>query len=210
MSRQKTLKVSSNVTSLRGLAAGRKRSSLLTGQKIDKSGPVRVRASHSRLQGQKKALMIPGIFGHMSDALSASAVLQCSLESKLRRQLNGSALCEVIWSHWVTPWGHCLLKPRAQVRDTAEIVSGWWRTPNTFDALAFKSQNALMNEWKHRKGRSEPNNLRDQVAAREGLRHWPPDRKYPQRTGGRLNPAWVAWLMGYPPEWVSSVLSAMR
>ena len=31
----------------------------------------------------------------------------------------------------------------------------------------------------------------------------------PAQVGGALNPTWVAWLMGYPPEWVSCAPSAM-
>lgn len=49
----------------------------------------------------------------------------------------------------------------------------FWRTPNTFDSLTPKSQEALVHELEHRPGRSEPNNLRDQVAVVEGLRRWP-------------------------------------
>jgi hypothetical protein len=31
----------------------------------------------------------------------------------------------------------------------------------------------------------------------------------PNAVGGALNPTWVAWLMGYPPEWVNCAPSAM-
>ena len=49
----------------------------------------------------------------------------------------------------------------------------WFRTPNTFDSLDAKSQEALNHEYTHREGRAEPNNLRDQIAVREGQRQWP-------------------------------------
>jgi hypothetical protein len=58
-----------------------------------------------------------------------------------------------------------------QCRDLPE--GRFWRTPNTMDALAPKSQEALAHELEHRPGRSEPNNLRDQVAVVEGFRNWP-------------------------------------
>ena len=48
-----------------------------------------------------------------------------------------------------------------------------WMTPNTFDSLMPKSQEALDHEYTHRKGRSNPNNLRDQVAVQQGDRNWP-------------------------------------
>jgi hypothetical protein len=41
------------------------------------------------------------------------------------------------------------------------------------DGMDPKSQNALAHELECRPGRAEPNNLRDQVAVREGLRLWP-------------------------------------
>jgi hypothetical protein len=49
-----------------------------------------------------------------------------------------------------------------------------WNTPNTMDSLAPKSQKALDHEHETaRPGRTNPNNLRDQVAVEEGMRMWP-------------------------------------
>jgi len=53
-------------------------------------------------------------------------------------------------------------------------VQAMWNTPNTMDSLSAKSQDAL--DYEHRTarpGRSNPNNLRDQVAVDEGQRIWP-------------------------------------
>jgi hypothetical protein len=48
-----------------------------------------------------------------------------------------------------------------------------WNTPNTMDALAPKSQEALDHEHESaRPGRSNPGNLRDQIAVDEGTRFW--------------------------------------
>lgn len=52
------------------------------------------------------------------------------------------------------------------------------------DGLTLKSQKALDHELTHRKGRSEPNNLRDQIAVREGLRMWPTPRATDGSNGG--------------------------
>jgi hypothetical protein len=51
-------------------------------------------------------------------------------------------------------------------------------------------------------GRSEPGELRDQVAWREGYRDWPPKITQKPDRLGYVNPAWIAWLMGFPPEWI--------
>jgi hypothetical protein len=49
-----------------------------------------------------------------------------------------------------------------------------WNTPNTMDSLSAKSQQALDHEHETaRPGRSNPNNLRDQVAVSEGQTLWP-------------------------------------
>jgi hypothetical protein len=48
-----------------------------------------------------------------------------------------------------------------------------WNTPNTMDALEPKSQEALDHEHESaRPGRSNPNNLRDQIAVSDGTRFW--------------------------------------
>jgi hypothetical protein len=70
-----------------------------------------------------------GTFGRISLGSSGSDALQRSLESRLRRCLSGSDLCEVIWKPWATPWGQSLSRPRARVRTTSETVSGLWATP---------------------------------------------------------------------------------
>jgi hypothetical protein len=58
-----------------------------------------------------------------------------------------------------------------------DFVNRWpdkmWNTPNTMDSLSAKSQDAL--DYEHRTarpGRSNPNNLRDQIAVDEGMRTW--------------------------------------
>lgn len=65
------------------------------------------------------------------------------------------------------------LVPAPGADDAPATVARLWRTPNTLDSLTPKSQEALAHELEHRPGRSEPNNLRDQVAVIEGLRRWP-------------------------------------
>ena len=70
-----------------------------------------------------------------------------------------------------------LLGQTMWVQDIGERGSGLFRTPNTFDGMEFKSQKALDHEYTHRQGRAEPNNLRDQIAVREGMRTWPTPTK---------------------------------
>jgi len=94
---------------------------------------------------------------------------------------------------------------------------GMWNTPNTMDTLPAKTQEALDHEYTHRQGRSNPNNLRDQVNVEEGQAKWPGPQAHQTETVGpesspsdqnslppspkRLNPNFVEWLMGLPIGW---------
>jgi len=64
-----------------------------------------------------------------------------------------------------------------QAHHTSETGGGSlpvrWNTPNTMDSLSAKSQQALDHEHETaRPGRSNPNNLRDQVSVSEGHTKW--------------------------------------
>ena len=77
--------------------------------------------------------------------------------------------------------------PKIKLRDQAAN----WMTPNTMDALAPKSQEAL--DYEHdtaRQGRSNPNNLRDQASVQEGITNWPtPNTRDHHAQGAGMNPA---------------------
>ena len=64
------------------------------------------------------------------------------------------------------------------------VQASMWMTPNTMDSLAPKSQAALDHEYTHRKGRSNPNNLRDQVVVNAGERTWPTPSAHDGRRPG--------------------------
>jgi hypothetical protein len=93
-------------------------------------------------------------------------------------------------------------------------IQAKWATPTTMDRLPPKSAQALLREaTQARPGRSKPANLRDQVS---NMQNWPTptshnakecaspseyNRNTPTlaaQAGGKLNPMWVEWLMGWP------------
>ena len=109
--------------------------------------------------------------------------------------------------------GGTLYQRRTLAHRTSESAGGslpmlnMWNTPNTMDSLTFKSQDALNHEYTTaRPGRTNPNNLRDQVAVQEGLRLWPASTESDTvitHTAGQLSATWVCWLMGIPLGWDS-------
>jgi hypothetical protein len=122
-----------NVTFSLALADGVSLSVTPAGQTINLCGPEAAPASPFPLPASAKVSPTPATSGQSGENLSASDILQRSLESRLRARLHGSDLCEVIWKPWTTPWGQCLSKPRARVRTTFGTASGSWPTPTTRD-----------------------------------------------------------------------------
>lgn len=121
---------SRNAISSQELAVGHTPSDSLDGPTTDLFGQEVVPVSRSLKPESAKASLTTGTFGRLGFGSLASDDLQQSLESRLRAQLNGSDLCEVIWKPWATPWGQRRSRPRAQVRSTCETDFGSWRTPN--------------------------------------------------------------------------------
>ena len=104
------------------------------GRVIDPCGLAAALASLSARQVKAMGLRTSGIYGPPGSTSSRSAGLQSSLESRLRMRLRGSELSLVTWKEWVTPWGTCLLRPRAQVVRISETVSGLWPTASKTDS----------------------------------------------------------------------------
>lgn len=92
------------------------------GQTADLFGPVPVRANLSARQAKALRLLTSGTSGRPSTGSSPSAVLQRSLESRLRARLSmtGSTLYTLTWKPWVTPSGVSRSRLRASVRRTSE------------------------------------------------------------------------------------------
>ena len=83
-----------------------------------------------------------------------------------------------------------------------------WATPNTLDHMALRSDEALLKQSTTvRKGRTFPNNLREQVDPRSQEIYAsgkipPPSTAETENTvPSQLNPRFSLWLMGYPIEW---------
>jgi len=147
---------------------------------------------------------------------------QCSLLGDLD-EFSGT------WPQWgLMRDGECWEQQTLErtIRGTESGLSDKWATPTTMDKLPPKSETALLREATvARPNRSKPANLRDQVS---NMHKWPTPvtRDYKDtgtkesmtralnkrdspglalvvgaETGGKLNPTWTEWLMGWPLGW---------
>jgi len=99
-------------------------------------GPAPVPASLSAPQVKEADSRTSAISGQRSSTSSASAALQSSLESKLRRRLEkaGSTLYKATWKAKATPAGRRYLAHTASAHRTKDRDSTGWQTPKAGDA----------------------------------------------------------------------------
>ena len=140
--------------------------------------------------------------------------VQCSLLEDLNESL------QTLPQWGMTVGGELYLLPTL-VQTIDESESGLlekWATPTTMDKLPPKSEAALLREATiARPGRSKPANLRDQVS---NMHRWGTPKAQDSRhalrdrgkgnlgeqvsglhNGGKLNPLWTEWLMGWWIGW---------
>jgi hypothetical protein len=204
------------------------------GLTLDLFGQEAVPAGPSRASAKKLDTQTHGTFGRLGLGSSASDDLQRSLANSLRQLLAGSDLCEVIWRRWVTPWGRCLSRPHARMRNTSEIAIGLWPTATakadnpqvrgigasakhpkrgtTLAGAAFWST-ASSRDWKDTPGMAttrERNRKRLDQLPRQvfNSRQLGTTGSASTARCGGLHPVFVSWLMGFPPEWISCAPSA--
>lgn len=130
-----TLLASRNVTSSPASPVGLSRSGSPAGRKTEKSGLARAPANRSRRPAMGGDCSTNDTSGPPSSGSSASAVLQSSLESRLRARTQslGSTLYSLTWKPWRTPGQRSLSRLRASVPRTSEIVLTGWVTPTARD-----------------------------------------------------------------------------
>jgi len=147
---------------------------------------------------------------------------RCYLTWKTKATPQGRLLFQLAPSMPRTGETECglLHTPTAQANQAAPSMRGrdrgsWWRTPDAHCGRGASSKERM--KMKLEKGM--PISINDQVAhpnlmwstpVQDDVHHR--KQKYSQggtalstQAGGSLNPEWVAWLMGYPTGWLSSV-----
>ena len=116
----------------------------LDGLTADRFGPGVVLASLSAVPVSEEVQPTPGISGRSGSGSSASAGLQSSLESRLRRRLatGGSTLFTLTWKAKVTPAGrpYCQLVASAlRISGSGAGLSDTWPTPQSRDGMYSRS-----------------------------------------------------------------------
>jgi len=145
-------------------ASGAWLSGVLAGQTTDLFGPVPVRANLSARQAKDLGLLTSGTSGPPSTGSSKSAVLQSSMESKLRAAMSGlgSTLYKLTWRVWTTPSGVSRFRLRASVLLTSATGSSGWPAPTATDAVRcpsaeFTTPNITLNHAAVLAGWGTPN-----------------------------------------------------
>ncbi len=116
-------------------AAGRMLSGSPDGPMTDLFGQAVAPASPSAQPARARRPMTSATCGLRGFLLSASADLQQSLVSRLKRQLDGvgSTLFSLIWKQKATPAGRPYFQLAASARRISETDCGSWPTPQTHD-----------------------------------------------------------------------------
>ena len=125
--------------------------------------------NHSVLQENKKGEMTTDISGQKClDSLKKSN--PSSLLERMCRDLLTSKTawssdrCKMTWKVKVSKSNVSLYQLQASVLGTKDLESGLWATPNTMDYLPPRSAAGTKKLMEgHRKGRTKPSNLREQV-----------------------------------------------
>jgi len=125
------------VISLLGSGVGHTPSNLLAGIQLDLFGQGVAPVNRSVLLEQNGDFPTASTSGQLGTSLSGSAVLQLSLESRLRAHLgvNGSLESELTWRSWDMPLGLPICALRASTRRTADSGFTGWPTPDISFAM---------------------------------------------------------------------------
>ncbi len=182
MYRQMTLDLTPSAISSPASASGPTPCASPAGPTTGPSGQAPAPASPLALQVQDAALQTNGTSGPSGSISFASAALQSSLESRLKRRLGtaGLTLFKLTWKASTTPAGRSVCLLRASAPRTTARDFGSWPTPNANEDAAGSLRGNMQWMLTHAA------KLRD-----------------PQGTaaGKQLNSALACWLMGLPAVW---------
>jgi hypothetical protein len=206
---------------------------------IAPSGPALVRVSRFRALDSGKAMPINDTSGPLFTALSPSARLQSSLESRLRQRMdvNGSPEYALTWKLWDMPSGPPICALRASGRRTRASGFIGWPTPmagspatETYNEAGNTDSGRktveVLRGWatprardykgngvsiaRAAKGTADSLDLQCKLVCQSGMAPPSPFSARTDRGAYPLNPMHSLWLMGFGPEWESCAPPATR
>ena len=189
----KTSKDSRRRTSSPASADGASQLELLDGPTTNNCGPGLALVSLFPLPVKPLHNSTSAISGRTSSASSRRVDLSALLASRLQQRLAsiGSTECSMTWKERATPAGRSFFQLQPSAPRTRETDFGLWPTPTArdykdsgknvnYEKLAKKSRLAGRVVFTHGGGSSNADTM-------EGI--------------DGLHPEFLAWLMGFPPEW---------
>lgn len=218
-----------NVTSSPASPDGLSPSGSPDGEKIEKYGLGQFHVSHFPAPGERLEGMTRGTFGPTFTGSLAPVILQSSWENRLvvRLGMLGSTESALIWKVKTTPAGQLISRLAPSTRHTSETGCIGWPTPlpnpSNADGKSYLRRKrrkpngavtdlgALVKSWPTPKasdcegGRTTKTkgggNSHLPIHVREAISGLTPNGCMGlMENRGALNPEFVSWLMGYPPE----------
>lgn len=173
-----------------------------------KSGPPRVPVSLLVAREKLREFSTKGTFGPIFEISSPSAILQRSLENKLRVRMaaHGSPEYDLTWKEWDMPSGLPICALRASGRRTSGNGSTGWPTPVANDDNRSVEAHLAM---KARMGGNRTAITSLQVMVQTSGPIQSPSPAGTEKRGA-LNPAFSRWLQGYPAAWCQAAIRASR
>ena len=183
-------------TSSQVLADGHMQPNLRDGPSTNQFGRGVAPANHSALPETKRGRKTKGISGPPSLASLKPVGPMWLWESRLRQRLAslGSTECLLTWKASITPQGRPLFRLVPSTPHIVGIDSGLWPTPSSRDGKGGYQGGRIRN------GKLSNDTL-DVTAQHTGRAQVGLEGQTANKGG--LNPQFVCWLMGFPPEWES-------
>jgi hypothetical protein len=212
----------SNAISSPGLAVGLTHSGLPDGPMIAQAGRAPAHVSRFRALDTERAMPTNDTSGPLFTALSPSARLQSSLESRLRAQMdvNGSPEYALTWKLWDMPAGPPICALRASGRRTSGNGYSGWPTPmagtpaRNGNSRAGSTDNsrrmmAILRGYPtpraSKRGPRNPATANAKLITDGRTQHHRLEDLLTSMAGstGYPNPSFLLWLMGFPTYWIA-------
>ncbi len=154
---------------------GRSPSNGQDGLKIDQSGQEAAPVNPSAQQERGKGKKMNATCGPLFEPSSPSAALQSSLESRLRRNLEGRGSPEYVltWKHWDMESGPPICALRASVRRTSDKGFGGWPTPQAEGVTSPRDLDKRLKGDRQTRTPGLMGNYRKDLADVAGVAGWP-------------------------------------